>query len=184
MSAESPRLYGVMAEFETPEEATRAANAAREKGFAHLDAFGPFESEELTEAIGFHEHTMAKCVLGGGIAGGLGGFALQYWATVLDYPHNIGGRPVFSWPAFIPIIFECTVLVATLTGIVSLLILNRLPRLSHPAFAAKNFDRATTDHFFLCLRADAADFDAEAARSVLSAFAPLSISVLNREDVP
>lgn len=180
--SETLPLYGVMAEFETPEEATQAALGAREQGFRRLDAFGPFESPELCEAIDFHEHTMAKCVLGGGIAGGLGGFALQYWATVLDYPHNVGGRPLFSWPSFIPIIFECTVLFATLTGIVSLLVLNRLPRLSHPAFAAQNFERATTDHFFLCVRPEGKDFNVEAARAALEKFAPLSISILNEED--
>lgn len=184
MSADASRIYGVMGEFATPEEAVRAAKGAKAKGFARLDAFGPFPSDELAEAIDFQENTIAKCVLGGGIAGGLGGFALQYWATVIDYPHNVGGRPLFSWPAFIPVIFECVVLVATLTGIVSLLILNRLPRLSHPAFSAKNFERATTDHFFLCLRADTADFDPAAARDLLATFQPLSISDLQQENAP
>lgn len=177
-----PAIYGVMAEFETPDEAVSAAKAAREKGFTHLDAFGPFESPELAEAIGFEERSVAKCVLGGGIVGGLSGFALQYWATVVDYPHNIGGRPVFSWPSFIPVMFECTVLFAALTGIVSLLILNHLPRLSHPAFGATHFERATTDRFFLCVRAEGKNFDAERVHEVLNAAKPLSISVLHQED--
>jgi len=182
MTPEKLVIYGVMAEFETPGEAVQAAKAARGKGFTHLDAFGPFESPELTEAIGFHEHGVAKWVLVGGIVGGLGGFGLQYWATVIDYPHNIGGRPIFSWPSFIPVTFECTVLFATLTGIVSLLVLNRLPRLSHPAFGATHFDRATTDRFFLCVRAEGKNFDADLAREILNVCAPLSISVLNAEE--
>jgi len=184
MSADSPSIYGVMAEFETPEAAAQAAQVVRKKGFTRLDAFGPFPSAALAEAIGFRETKVARCVLFGGIAGGLAGFALQYWACVIDYPHNIGGRPYFSWPSFIPIIFELTVLFATLTGIVSLLVLNRLPRLSHPAFSAPPFVRASVDHFFLCIRPHDADFSTDKAREALIGSSPLSISILGEEASP
>lgn len=175
---------GVVAEFATPEAAAHAARHVREHGFVDLEAYGPFASEELAEAIGFREHVVAPCVLAGGVLGGLSGFGLQYYATVVDYPHNIGGRPVFSWPSFIPVTFECTVLFAALTGILTLLILNRLPRLAHPIFSALHFERATTDRFFLCLVAAAPEFSFERARTVLEACAPLSISVVHPEDVP
>src|ERR1700761_5263179 len=147
-----------MAEFPTPELAAQAAWAARREGFSRLDAYGPFSSPELSEAIGFQERKMAPCVLAGGIAGGLGGYALQYYVSVIDYPHNIGGRPLNSWPSFIPATFENTVLGAAIVGVISLLVLNRLPRLSHPAFSASHFERATSDHFFLCLRAQDSSF--------------------------
>jgi hypothetical protein len=182
MNAVDRPIYGVMAEFETPEVAAKAARILREKGYPQLDAFGPFPSEELAEAIGFRETKVARCVLIGGIVGGICGFGLQYWASVLDYPHNIGGRPFNSWPSFIPITFEATVLFATIVGIISLLVLNRLPRLAHPVFAAPPFVRASVDHFFLCIRANGPDFAPEKAHELLTSFSPLSISVLREED--
>jgi hypothetical protein len=181
MTTPLQHIHGVMAEFLTPEDAAKAARVAREKGFPRLDAYGPFASPELAEAIGFREKKMARCVLGGGIFGGISGYALVYYATVVDYPHNIGGRPFNSWPSFIPIAFETTVLGACVMGIISLLVLNGLPRLSHPAFSAPNFVHATNDHFFLCLLATNHDFSEEKAREVLQVFAPLSISTLSEE---
>ena len=170
---------GLMAEFSSPEQAAAAALRLRAHGFANLEAYGPFPSEELSDAIGFHEHRMAPCVLGGGIVGGVSGFSLQYYTTVIAYPHNIGGRPHFSWPSYIPITFECVVLFACLTGIVSFLFLNRLPRLAHPVFSIANFERASTDRFFVAVHAGAAEFSYGKAREVLTMIdPPLAISVL------
>lgn len=182
MTSSPEKIYGVMAEFLTPEAAANAARGVKEKHFVHLDAFGPFPSSELSEAIGFQEKNVARCVLGGGIFGGLCGYALLYYATVIDYPHNIGGRPFNSWPSFIPITFETTVLGASVTGIISLLILNRLPRLAHPVFSTPHFERATVDHFFLCLLAKDSDFSPEKAYEALKLFSPLSISTVLQED--
>lgn len=180
---ETDRRIGLLAEFATPEDAIPVALRLRAFGFEDLDAYGPFPSEELADAIGFHEHLVAPWVLAGGIAGGLSGYALQYYATVMDYPHNIGGRPAYSWPSFIPITFECTILFACLTGVVTLLILNRLPRLAHPVFSAAPFKRATTDRFFISVNAGRPDFSFEKAREVLvMGEPPLSISVLHQED--
>jgi hypothetical protein len=173
---------GLVAEFETPEDAALVARRLRNFGFHDIDAYGPFPSEELAEAIGFHEHRMAPAVLAGGILGGMSGFGLQYYTTVIAYPHNVGGRPHFSWPAYIPITFECTVLFATLTGIVALLVLNRLPRLAHPIFSAANFERATTDRFFLSVNSGAPNFSFVKAREILEmGEPPLSISLLGKE---
>ena len=196
MSNATEKIHGVMAEFATPEEAAKAAWLARKKGFIHLDAYGPFASPELAEAIGFRENKMARCVLGGGILGGISGYALVYYATVLDYPHNIGGRPYNSWPSFIPIAFETTILGACVIGIVSLLVLNGLPRLSHPVFSAPHFVRATNDHFFVCLLASqnnpddskavkssqSPEFSIEKARELLQSLSPLSISIIYAGD--
>lgn len=177
------REIGLIGEFPSPEEAVVAVLRLRAHGFTDLDAYGPFPSEELSDALGFHEHLVAPCVLSGGILGGVGGFGLQYYTTVIAYPHNIGGRPAFSWPSYIPITFECTVLLACLTGIGALLILNRLPRLSHPVFSARNFDRASTDRFFVSVHAGASDFSFAAARHALEmASPPLSISILREEE--
>ena len=181
MTETSSKPYGVMAEFPTPEAAAKAARVARQQGFLHLDAYGPFASPELAEAIGFRETKMSRCVLGGGIFGGICGYALVYYATVVSYPHNIGGRPINSWPAFIPIVFETTVLGACVIGIISLLILNGLPRLSHPVFSSPKFVRATNDHFFLCLLATTENFSEEKARETLRLLTPLSIATVMEE---
>jgi hypothetical protein len=181
---DSALIHGVMAEFATPEAAAHAARSMRESGFQKLEAYGPFPSDELATAIGFRENKIARCVLIGGIVGGLTGWALQYWASVLDYPHNIGGRPYNSWPSFIPIIFELTVLFATLTGIGSLLFLNRLPRLSHPVFSVPSFVHASTDHFFVCVRPVASEFDPAKVRSLLKKCEPLSVTVIEEENKP
>jgi hypothetical protein len=184
MSAPIPELHGVLAEFATPEAAVTAAKALRAAGFTALDAYGPFPSPELAEAIGFRETKMAKCVLGGGVVGGLAGYALVYWATVLDYPHNVGGRPFNSWPSFIPILFETTVLAACATGIVSLLVICGLPRLAHPVFTAPSFRRVTTDHFFVTVRATSADFSPSAVGDVLGRLDPLSVTTLEEQNRP
>jgi hypothetical protein len=172
---------GLVAEFSTPDAAAAAARSLRAQEFHDLEAYGPFPSAELAEAIGFKERRIAPCVLGGGIAGGLFGFCGQVYVTTFDYPHNIGGRPMFSWPAFLPTTFECAVLGATIVGLVSLFVLNRQPRLSHPVFSAEHFERATTDRFFIYVKARAPGFSFPAARDVLGKASPLSISLLTQE---
>lgn len=168
---------GIVAEFETPAQAAEAARAARSEGFLQLEAYGPFGNAELAESIGFKEQLMAPTVLIGGIIGGVSGFALQYWISVIEYPHNIGGRPLNSWPAFIPVTFETTVLLCALTGIFSLFVYNRLPRLAHPVFSVPTFDRATQDHFFLCVVLEKSDLT-EKAEQLLRKFSPISLIVV------
>lgn len=168
-------IYGLMAEFASADRLLEAARRARESGHVRVEAYSPFPIEGLDEAIGFAGSRVPLATLIGGFLGGAGGFFLQWYAAVIDYPINIGGRPPNSWPAFIPVTFEMTVLFAALTAVVSMLVANGLPRLRHPVFDAKDFELATRNRFFLCLRADAPAFDAQQARRFLQRLEPRKI---------
>lgn len=158
-------LYGVMAEFETPEQLLAAARKAREIGYKHVDAYTPFPIEGLAHAIGFRWTAVPLITLIGGVGGGLTGFGLQYWCSAISYPANIGGRPLNSWPAFIPVTFELTVLGAAIFAVVGMLALNKLPQPYHPVFNVERFGAASTDRFFLLIEARDPKFDlAESAR--------------------
>ncbi|MGH9905895.1 MAG: DUF3341 domain-containing protein [Pyrinomonadaceae bacterium] len=147
-------LYGVMAEFDNPTELVAAARRTYEAGYRRINGYSPYPIEELWEAIGFHKTGLPLIVLIGGIVGGLGGFLMQYYLSVFDYPLNVGGKPLNSWPAFIPITFECTILAAAFAAVFGMLALNKLPQPYHPVFNAPNFALATRDHFFLVIEAN------------------------------
>ena len=161
------RIYGLLAEFEAPEDLVSAAERAYADGYRHMDAHTPFPVHGLAEAIGFHTNRVPLLVLIGGIIGAGLGFFSQYWAAVIDYPINVGGRPLNSWPAFIPITFEVTILVAALTAVLGMLALNGLPQPYHPVFNAPRFALATRDRFFLCIEATDPRFDPVATRAFL-----------------
>jgi Alternative complex III, ActD subunit len=164
MEHRSP-LHGVMGEFETPEQLLAAARGARDAGYKHVDAYTPFPIEGLAHAIGFRRTLVPFITLMGGIMGGLGGFGLQYWCSAITYPLNIGGRSLNSWPAFIPVTFELTVLGASIFSVVGMLALNRLPQPYHPVFSVERFAHASTDRFFLCIESRDPKFDlAETSR--------------------
>ena len=150
----TPPLYGIMAEFDNPSDLVAAARRTYESGYRRINGYSPYPIEELTEAIGFTRTSLPLIVLIGGILGGLGGFFMQYWMEVIDYPLNVGGKPFNSWPAFIPITFETTVLCAAFAAVFGMLALNKLPQPYHPVFNAPNFDLATKDHFFLVIEAN------------------------------
>ena len=156
-----------MAEFDNPEELLEATKKAFERGYRRMDAYTPFPIEGLSEALGFHRTRVPLIVLIGGICGCLGGFFLQYWSSVIYYPINVGGRPLNSWPAFIPITFELTVLVAAISGVLGMLALNGLPMPYHPVFNAPRFALASLNHFFLCIEAKDQKFDREGTRQFL-----------------
>jgi len=161
-------LHGLMARFETPEQLLEAAHSAYGAGYRQMDAYSPMPIEGLAEAIGFTRHWVSTAVLAGGLAGCIGGFSLLYWITMIAYPHNVGGRPFNSWPMYIPITFECTVLLAALTSVVGMLMMNGLPMPYHPVFNLKSFaERASVDRFFLCIEAQDPMFDAEKTKTFL-----------------
>jgi len=147
------RIYGVLAEFDTPEQLVHAAEKVREAGYHRMDAYTPFPVEGLAQAMGLKRNHVPLITMLGGLAGGIGGFAFQYWAAAVTYPMNIGGRPLNSWPAFIPVTFELTVLGASLCAVFGMLALNRLPQPYHPVFNVRRFERASSDRFYLCIEA-------------------------------
>ncbi len=154
VSGSAPPLYGVMAEFDNPTDLVAAAKETYEAGYRRINGYSPYPIEELSEAIGFTRTSLPLIVLIGGIIGGLGGFFMQYWMEVIDYPLNVGGKPLNSWPAFIPITFESTVLCAAFAAVFGMLALNKLPQPYHPVFNAPNFALATRDRFFLVIEAN------------------------------
>lgn len=166
-------LYGVLAEFASPEALAGAARRARAEGYSILEAFSPFPVPAVKEALGHRDRKVQATMLIGGIAGALAGLLLETYATVWHYPLNIGGRPDFSWPAYIIIVFELTVLVSGISGLVAILAFNGLPRPHHPLFAVPAFERASRDGFFLLIEARDPRF-AE-ARPFLARLGPLEV---------
>lgn len=148
-----------MAEFDTPKEIVAAARAAREAGFTRMDAYSPFPIHEMDDALGIKRSILSFLVFAGGILGGLGGFGLLYYTHVIDYPLNVGGRPYMAIPMFIPITFECIVLLAALTAVIGMIVLNGLPQPYHPVFNAPRFALASRDKFFLAIEANDPKFD-------------------------
>ena len=173
-------VYGLMAEFETPDELVEAAKKAREAGYRKMEGYTPFPVEGLAEAIGTPDTRLQYIVLIGGIIGAVAGFGLQYYVNVIDYPLNIGGRPFNSWPAFIPITFETTVLVAAFAAILGMLGLNGLPQPYHPVFNEPRFELASNDRFFLCIEAEDPKFDLDETRTFLEGLKPAYIAEVDR----
>jgi Protein of unknown function (DUF3341) len=169
-------IYGLMAEFSTPGELLAAAHRAREAGYRRMDAFTPLPIEGLAEAVGFHRTLLPVLVLIGGILGGSSGFGMQYYANVIGFPLNIGGKPYNSWPAFIPITFELTILGAALTAVLGLLALNGLPTPYHPVFNVPSFELASRNRFFLCIKARDSKFDLEKTKELLASLKARRVS--------
>jgi hypothetical protein len=172
----APALYGIMAEFDNPSDLVAAARRTHEAGYRRINGYSPYPIEELTEAIGFTRTALPLIVLVGGILGGLGGFFMQYWMEVIDYPLNVGGKPFNSWPAFIPITFECTVLVASFAAVLGMLVLNKLPQPYHPVFNAANFALATRDKFFLVIEANDPKFRHDEATQFMNTLGAMDVS--------
>lgn len=170
-----PEFHGWMAEFAEPEELVAAAESARLQGYTRVEAYSPMPVHGLAEALGVKRSWMPQIVLGGGIAGLLGGFSLLYYITVISYPHNVGGRPLFSWPSYIPIMFETTVLLAALSGVVGMIALNGLPRPYHPVFNVPAFLRASQDKFFLVIEGNDPRFNVDETRRFLEGLKPLGV---------
>jgi hypothetical protein len=173
-------LYGLMAEFTTPEALVEATRRAYSDGYRIMDAYAPMPVDGLPEALGSKRTWISTFVLLGGLAGGIGGFSLMYWISCIAYPLNIGGRPMYSWPAYIPPTFECTILLACLTAVIGMLFLNGLPQPYHPVFNVPRFQLASQDRFFLCIEAIDPRFNLEATKSFLVGLGPTEVSEVEK----
>jgi hypothetical protein len=176
----SARIYGFIAEFRTGDALLEAARRAREEGYGELEAYAPYPVEGIAEAVGFKRNRVPLVTLIGGIVGGLGGYFLQWYSAVIDYPINVGGRPLHSWPSFIPPTFELTILGAALAAVFGMLAMNGLPRLRHPVFNAPDFGQVTRNRFFLCLPAHDPHFDYKRSWRFLQSLQPMSVSEVPR----
>ncbi|MBK9713950.1 MAG: DUF3341 domain-containing protein [Kouleothrix sp.] len=165
-----------MAEFDDPDALLAAARRARDEGYRKLAAYAPFPVHGLAEAIGRRPSRLPLIVFAGGVVGGVGGYLLQLWTTAIDYPLNVGGRPLHSWPMFIPVTFETTVLVAALTAVLAMLGLNGLPRPYHPVFNVPSFKLASRSRFFLCIESSDPQYDHARAREFLAGLAPRGVA--------
>jgi hypothetical protein len=160
-------MWGLLAEFTTPEELLSAAGRAYREGYRKMDAYSPFPVPELAETIGFHRDSVPLLCLLGGLIGGCGAYILQYWINVIAFPINVGGRPLHSWPSFIPVTFEMTVLFASFGAFFGMWALNRLPMPCHPIFNSEKFAAASRDRFFLCIFTVDPLFELDATREFL-----------------
>jgi hypothetical protein len=173
---EEKALYGLMAEFEEHDQLLEAAQRAYAIGYREMDAYSPFPVEGLAEALGHEGSSVPLFTLLGGMAGGLGGYFMEWYSMARLYPLNVGGRPQNSWPNFIPVTFELTVLIASLTALVTMLVLNRLPQPHHPVFNLPEFSRASSDRFFLCIETEDPKFERAGTWKFLQSLGPLTVS--------
>jgi hypothetical protein len=173
--AHEPTLYGLIAEFTTPESLMAAAAKTRDAGYKNTDAYSPFPLEGIMEALGKPHSKIAYLVLCGGITGLIAAFGMQFFCNVIDYPINIGGRPLFSWPMYFPIMFELTVLLSAFAAVFGMIGLNGLPRPYHPLFNVQEFLKASRDTFFLSIEATDPQFDLSKTKSFLESLHPRGV---------
>jgi hypothetical protein len=179
MSAHAPESkgpYGLIAEFDDPDAILAAARKAREAGYVNFEAYSPFPVHGLADAVAPEDHRVKWIIFGGGALGAISGYGLQFWVSAVAYPHNAGGKPLHSWPAFIPVTFECMVLFASFAAVLGMLALNGLPRPHHPVFEGKNFDRASRDKFFLCIESEDPNYDPSETRKFLQSLGAAEVS--------
>lgn len=171
-------IYGVMAEFNNTKDLLEAAHHAREAGYKQMDAYSPFPVEGLSEAVGFPHTSLPAIVLAGGLIGMFGGFFLQYYPNAMGFPLDIGGKPFDSWPSFIPITYELTILCAAVACVVGMIWLNGLPTPYHPVFNIPRFELASQDRFFLCIKSKDPKFSVEEARRFLEGEHPREVNIV------
>jgi len=172
-------IYGLSAEFLEKEDILQAARRAYQEGYRRMDAYTPFPIEELAPALGSTWTAVPIITLVGGTIWGLGGFFMEWYSMAIDYPINVGGRPFMSWPSYIPVMFEMTILGAALSAVIAMIALNRLPQPYHSVFNAVHFERASQDRFFLCIEAVDPKFDLEATRKFLQDLRPVNVAEVN-----
>ncbi|MFL6452341.1 MAG: DUF3341 domain-containing protein [Bryobacteraceae bacterium] len=175
---ELPAIHGAMAEFESPEELIAACEEAYAHGYRRMDAYAPMPVEGLAEAIGYKKNKVSLAVLIGGSCGAIGGFTLLEWIAGIAYPHNVGGRPLNSWPSWIPITFECMILFSAITSLICVLAMNGLPQPYHPVFNVPEFTRASIDRFFLCIESSDPKFRTEETLEFLRGLGGSEVTVV------
>ena len=173
--AREQQCFGVLAEFQSGDELLQAIEHSRSAGYREMEAYTPMPMHEIWHALG-HESRLPQLVLAGGVTGAVVGFGMQYFASVIHYPLNVGGRPLNSWPSFIIITFELTILFAALAAVLGMLALNGLPRPHHPVFDIPEFEQASRSRFFLLVLARDPAFELQEAKSFLRAMDPLSLA--------
>jgi hypothetical protein len=171
----APVTFGLLAQFETGDAMAHAISKAVAAGYTHLDGYSPYPVGEAADALKYPKSEMGPVMFIGGVTGACAGFIMQYWANTYGYALNIGGRPYFSWPSFVPITFEMMVLTTALTGLFGLMAICGLPRYNHPLFNSKTFDRASMDRFFVCIEATDPKFALADTRAFLNDLHPLSV---------
>lgn len=174
-----PTLYGLIAEFDDPEALLAAAEKTRDAGYKKFEAYTPMPIHGLDEAVGYRGTRLPWVIFGAGLTGAIGMFSLQTWINLVEYPMNIGGRPLFSWPAFIPATFEGMVLLSAFAAVFGMIAACGLPRPYHPVFNAPNFERASVDRFFLCIEAADPKFELKRTRQFLESLGPLAVSTVD-----
>jgi Protein of unknown function (DUF3341) len=174
-TTERPKLYGMLAQFDSGKAVLAAAEKAFEEGYRKMDAYTPYPIHGLSEALGFRKTKLTTLIFFGGVCGVLGGFFMQYVTAVFAYPFNVSGKPFNSWPAFVPITFECMVLLAALSAVLGMLGLNGLPQPHHPLFNSDAFAHASRDKYFLCIESADPKFDLEGTRRFLETLSPEEI---------
>ncbi|HEY1686139.1 MAG TPA: DUF3341 domain-containing protein [Tepidisphaeraceae bacterium] len=182
--ANGENIYGLMAEFTMPAQVLEAGRRTHAAGYRKIDAYSPFPVHGLDEVLGFKRSKLPLLILCGALAGMFGGFFMQYFANVIHFPINIGGRPYDSWVAFIPITFECTILIGGLTCVFGMVALNGLPQPYHPVFNIERFERASQDRFFLCVEAKDPMFDLAKTEAFLKSLNPFDVYVVPMGRVP
>jgi hypothetical protein len=178
MSGRTINTYGVVAEFTDDKSVLAAANKAREAGYTVMEAYSPLPVHGMEDAIGRKRSRLPWIVFFGGLTGCLGGVFMQYWMSAVDYPWNVGGRPTNSWPAFIPVTFELTILLSAFAAVFGMFGLNGLPRPHHPIFNTPNFDRSTIDHYFLCIEAKDPKFDETEVTTFFNELGPEAVNTI------
>lgn len=174
--ADTP-IYGLLAEFDDPGSLIEAAERTYQSGYRQMDTFSPYPVEGAWEAMEAHDHRLSKIVLGGGILGGCTGYGLEYWVHAITYPTNIAGKPLNSWPQFIPVTFELTILFGAISAVLALVVLNGFPQPYHPVFNVKRFaEHATRDKFFLLIEATDPKFDREQTLDFMKGLNPSEIN--------